>query len=54
MLGGAGGSICGQPPLEESTVPILLLSVEYFCCRAAVLLWSSVGCCDVPCLHGQL
>ena len=53
MLRRAGGSICGQP-LKESTVPILEISVEYICSQEAVLLWSSVGCGDVPCLRGQL
>ena len=47
-LAGQEGPMCGQL-LGESTVPILEVLVVYTCCHAAILLWLSVGCGDVPC-----
>ena len=52
-LAGQEGLMCGHL-FGVSTVPILEVLVVYSCCRAAVLLWLSVGCGDVPCLHGQV
>ena len=52
-LAGLEGPMCGQL-FGESTVSILEVLVVYSFCRAAVLLWLSVRCGDVPCLHGQV